>query len=290
MDHPPFPLLGITSRATLERCRLGAPPLAGKSQASVIVCSYPKSGTTWLQNIVATLFSEDSKQGPLSHISDYTPFYEADSTWEKIDSGEHPVCRNHEALGVRMFNTHLYPSMVPEDAKVIYVMRRGKDVVHSFYQHLSHQIIDGKVDFEGSFEEFVQGWVEGSMPFGKWTDHLKVWREEERPGVLYLVYEEMKADLGHAVHQVAEFLELTLSYDDVEALVPRFTIDAMKADRKMFEPVSVQWEEGFQFVRKGEVGDSAQAFESVKMAQLFDSLVAEAWPEGVPVWAAPLVD
>jgi len=151
------------------------------------------------------------------------------------------VCRNHEALGVRMFNTHLYPSMVPEDAKVIYVMRRGKDVVYSFYQHLSHQIIDGKVDFEGSFEEFVQGWVEGGMPFGKWTDHLKVWREEARPGVLYLVYEEMKADLGRAVHQVAEFLELGLSYDDVEALVTRFTIDAMKADRKMFEPVSVQW-------------------------------------------------
>jgi hypothetical protein len=40
--------------------------------------------------------------------------------------GTHPICTNHAALGRRLFNTHLYPSMLPAGAKVIYVSRRGQ--------------------------------------------------------------------------------------------------------------------------------------------------------------------
>jgi hypothetical protein len=75
----------------------------------------------------------------------------------------------------------------------------------------------------------------------------------------------------------------------VGALVPRFTIESMKAERKKFEPVSVQWKPGFNFVRKGVVGDSSAAFDDEQTRALYGQMVADAWPEGLPEWALPLV-
>ena len=106
--------------------------------------------------------------------------------------------------------------------------------------------------------------------------------------MLYLYYEDMKADLSTAVHTVAQFLASPMSREEVEALVGRFTIETMKKERATFEPVSVQWKEGFQFVRNGQVGDSRDAF-SPAAAALFDEAVRTAWPSGVPGWAQPLV-
>jgi hypothetical protein len=42
--------------------------------------SYPKSGTTWTQNICYTLATKGER--PLDHISHYAPFYEVDRTWD----------------------------------------------------------------------------------------------------------------------------------------------------------------------------------------------------------------
>ena len=73
------------ARSSLTRPRPTPTVDTADAKPTVFCCSYPKSGTTWLQNIVATLASRGAELG---HISDYTPFYEADSTWEKIDGGE----------------------------------------------------------------------------------------------------------------------------------------------------------------------------------------------------------
>ena len=51
----------------------------------------------------------------LDHISRYTPFLEADRTWEGSAVAE-PVHANHQRLGWRAFNTHLLPAMLPAAA------------------------------------------------------------------------------------------------------------------------------------------------------------------------------
>eukprot|EP00051_Salpingoeca_urceolata_P016133 m.213035 g.213035 ORF g.213035 m.213035 type:complete len:318 (-) comp18597_c0_seq1:882-1835(-) len=245
MVLPPPPMLSLTSEATLAACKvINVTEQAGRRGGLVLVCSYPKSGTTVMQNVVLRLcilaqqrhnqvtggggehrdsiHTEDrgkvhtenrggvdngvddgalSKHGyPLSlcdvrHISDWTPFFEIDPHWvpcsdtrascraggiiiakgtaaagtataddaPQLQPASH-IAAAHRLLGRRVYNTHLpwnmlpgtaasppsspappppppslFPSPSPNWPRYIYMVRNGKDVLASFWYHLSNQ-------------------------------------------------------------------------------------------------------------------------------------------------------
>ena len=87
MSFPPMPLLSISSPKTIEKCKsLSLRP------SDVFICSYPKSGTTWTQQIVLSLLlvnnrlqkekGDDGNKNEhediieYDHVSDFAPFYE----------------------------------------------------------------------------------------------------------------------------------------------------------------------------------------------------------------------
>ena len=70
-DLPPLPLLPITSTTTITNCKYYQPT------NDIFIASYPKSGTTWTQNIVFQLLAARNAT-PLTHISDFAPFFEVD--------------------------------------------------------------------------------------------------------------------------------------------------------------------------------------------------------------------
>ena len=119
---------------TLEAC--GSLKL---DKNTVFICSYPKSGTTFMQNIVFHVVTKGARE--LDHISNYAPFFEDDKTWS-FESGEAQLRKDiqkfQREIKWRMFNTHLWWSMLPKngDAKYIYVVRNARDVCCSFYHHL----------------------------------------------------------------------------------------------------------------------------------------------------------
>ena len=69
-----LPLLPITLPRTLRAC--ASLPLTCQT---LFIGSYPKSGTTWLQNMAYELVTRGGR--PLDHISTYCPFYENDASW-----------------------------------------------------------------------------------------------------------------------------------------------------------------------------------------------------------------
>ena len=268
-------LLPITSSITLDRC-LNPPLFNG---ITIFICSYPKSGTTWTQSIVYhilnthlnTMYSADTANNnididSITHISDISPFYEADSTWD-LSSGliKEKYTNNHIKFGnIRIFNTHLLLHMLPKgnNYKHIYCYREGKDVVTSFYYHLSNQIGDGGTGDENrttSFSTFLSLWLNGDIPYGKHTDHLlsyitsttatttatattntgtnttnaSIQYTANNSNILYLCYEDMVGDLLGQVKRVVAFLGLDSSISDsviVESILPRLSFRAMKAD------------------------------------------------------------
>lgn len=280
-DCPQMPLLPTTSQATLRGCA----SLSVNSK-NVFICSYPKSGTTWMQNIVYTLATNGRE---LDHISKYAPFFESDRSWSHTDDGSeiaeiHRIC--HREIGWRIFNTHLYWTMMPRngDARYIYVVRNGKDVCNSYYHHFTHMTIeDGGTDL--SFDDYFQEWIKGNLTYGKWTDHLKSWMEAfDDPRVLVVSYESLKSDLRSALLAINAHCNFGLSEADIDILIPRFSFKYMKENVHKFNPIFFKWVDkgdGFEFVRKGVVGDHRTIF-TEEHSKLFDEMVKESFPHGIP--------
>lgn len=206
----------------------------------------------------------------LSHISDYSPFYEVDRTWQRTDGGAaspssdgwelSPRFRdNHARLGCRVFNTHLRWELMPkgEKCKYIYVYRDGRDACVSFYHHLLNQA--DADPFEGTFDQFFEDWLRGRIIFGGWSRHLKSWVPRARHdecNILLVKYEDLVGDLLGNLERISTFLDKSYSRDFIACnILPHVTFAGMKEHRRLYEPVSVEWKPGFQFIRKGIVGD-----------------------------------
>lgn len=223
-----------------------------------------------MQGIVYQILSQGDES--FHHISDYSPFYEADRTWDG-DRVAEKYAGSHAALSSRIFNTHLRWEIMPKSAggpdkparcKYIYVYRDGKDACTSFYHHLSSQADSDP--FEGTFDEFVNLWLQNKIPFGSWAGHLKSWigaASDPNNNILVVRYEDMLADIEGAVVRISDFLGKNSDLPYLRStILPHISIDYMRAHREQYDPVSVSWKDGFQFIRKGVAGDHKNSFTS----------------------------
>ena len=149
--------------------------------------------------------------------------------------------------------------------KYIYVMRSGTDVCYSFYHHLSNQdeASGGTGSAFPTFPHFAQQWLDGQLPYGKWTDHVCAWLEEGvGEQVLVVTYEDLFVDLESQVQRIAKFIGLeALSAVQLEELLPKLTFAGMRSKSTAFSPISVKWKDPtFNFLRKGTVGDSKETW------------------------------
>lgn len=131
-------------------------------------------------------------------------------------------------------------------------------------------------------DEFVTDWINGKICFGSWHDHLNSWLNETAEStadarkdsrVLVISYEEMKESLGDVVLKIARHLRVELNQDQLRKILPKLSFDYMKSNIKKFEPRSVKWikkNDGFSFVRKGEVGDAKNLFSQKHETQFLE--------------------
>lgn len=262
-----MPFLPITSPETIKKC--ASLPLR---ETDIFICSYPKSGTTWLQHVVLSLLISHLEKNsvyvpPYSHVSVYAPFFEIDPHWDDAGELAPSIRENHALIGRRIFNTHLRFDMLPETGKggkFIYIVRSPLDACVSFYYHLSHQVEGG---FEGSFDDFFCDWLSGDIVYGAWDDHISSYagafantcgmraKLDDGREFLFLCYEEMIADLPKVVDVLTKFLGFDIPREIQTNLLPTFSFAHMKASIDRFQPKSVQWKHQFSFLRRGRTGD-----------------------------------
>lgn len=271
---PEMPLLPITSPATVEACRG-----LEVTDRDIFICSYPKSGTTWTQNLVCRLLAAYSEQDLAEdwHLSHSAPFYEVDQYWEEDGSrkpAQTPLISSktgNNAQEYRVFNTHLRPHQLPPQAKCIYVMRDPLDVLASFYYHLIHMAQDDG-GYEGTAAEFCKDFVEGTILYGKWQDHMEAFLSTNvsQPR-LSLHYDEMKEDLTREATKVASFLGVPdeLLSTVVHKALPHCTFSSMRDERWRYSPKSVDWKVDpatgkpyGDFIRSGRIGDGETFWET----------------------------
>ncbi|KAK6469729.1 sulfotransferase 2B1-like [Huso huso] len=250
----------------------------------VFVVTYPKSGTTWMQEIVPVILSG----GDLSPIQtipnwDRMPWLEEKRALHLLDARPSP----------RGIVTHLPYQLMPSSfsqskAKVIYVTRNPKDVlVSSFHFHGMATFLEDP----GTFEEFMEKFLAGKLLFGKWFDHVKGWRSSElKERILYVTYEEMLEDLRGAVVKLSRFLGRPLSEEAVDRIVEKGGFESMKNNAMSnysLVPGDVFNKEKSEFLRKGVSGDwrnhfsaaNEERFNSVYREEMKDTDLKFSWDE-----------
>ncbi len=220
------------------------------------VVAYPKSGTTWMEQIVHLLANNGEQTDKV--LSEAVPWLEGAATryggLENLirDSGDR-----------RYFHSHLPVSLMPifgkTKAKYIYVARNPKDNAVSYYYHAR-----SKMGYEGSWSEFIKLYVEGKVAYGSIFDHVLDWWKvsQDRDHVMFVKYEDMKKDLGQVVTDVANFINIPLTSDLLDAVVAASKFSAMAINPK----ANLDWvpqREGIpKHMRKGIVGDWKNHFSS----------------------------
>ncbi|KAH7972485.1 hypothetical protein HPB52_012505 [Rhipicephalus sanguineus] len=92
-----------------------------------------------------------------------------------------------------------------ENAKYLYVARNPYDCAVSFYHFLKG--FTPKTFTDVSFERFLTLFLSGKALYGDYFDHLLPWYERRNDAnVLFLTYEELKADTRSQVLKIAEFV------------------------------------------------------------------------------------
>ncbi|WZZ13099.1 hypothetical protein YC2023_106188 [Brassica napus] len=181
----------------------------------IIIASYPKSGTTWLKALTVALLerskkhSSDDADHPLLYDNPHCiiPFLEINMYHE---SSSPNLAKFSEPP--RLFSTHMplhtmHETLKHSPCKIVYVCRDVKDTLIScwFYSSAIYKIEPTRSVLESRFEELCNG-TNYLGPF--WEHLLSYWRGsmEDPKHVLFMRYEEMKAEPRDQIKRLADFL------------------------------------------------------------------------------------
>ncbi|MBN1810627.1 MAG: sulfotransferase domain-containing protein [Anaerolineae bacterium] len=229
----------------------------------IIIASYSKSGTTWVQQIVAQLLWQGAEH---LNVAEMSPWLDC-----RFPSHE-------EKLAVVAAQTHrrFIKSHLPVDAlvfspqaKYIYVGRDGRDVLWSTYHHHLNmkpdvvQSIDAAPGRVGpplgyapeSVLQYFRDWLtKDGYPWWPFWEHvLSWWRIRDLPNVMLLHFADLKADMPAEIRRTAAFLDIPIDESTWETIIEHCTFDYMKAHGARSVPFSGDlWEGGAKtFMHKG---------------------------------------
>lgn len=167
----------------------------------IFIATYPKCGTTWTQQIVFLLLNDGRPPADIGEYFSKHPFIDMLGN-EGVESMVRPAA----------IKTHFPFNYVPYSpiAKYICVVRNPKDALVSFFHHTRG--IPGYQFANGSFDTYFELFLEGKVDYGDYFDHLISWWDHRYDqNVIFLTFEEMKQDIGTAVHKIASFIDKSIA-------------------------------------------------------------------------------
>ncbi|OWF35184.1 sulfotransferase family cytosolic 1B member 1-like [Mizuhopecten yessoensis] len=233
----------------------------------VLICSYPKSGTHWIWEVVSMLMRSKAER---------VPGVKESAMLELI-----PQSRFDNLPSPRVLNTHLQYGQVPKDmlnrrCKILYMIRNPKDISVSFFNHHT-KLLD--YEFTGSWEQYLPRFLRGDVDCGSWFDFTLSWENfivqiPDYP-ILAVYFEDMKnSNPLREIERIAAFLEVPCDVMFLERVAQLCNFNEMKRDKEPLEDAE-DWRDGKpDMYRKGVVGDWKNWF-TVGQNDLFDKVFSE---------------
>ena len=269
----------------------------------IIIATYPKCGTTWVQRIVSLLVFQSPEPLP---IFDVSPWIDAsfgppiEAVIEQLEKQQHR----------RFIKAHLPFDGLPfyEEVRYIHVARDGRDSCMSYFNHCAgytekmYEALDRAADDMGgpaprcpsSVQTFWRDWLtkgirpessDGHPTHSFFDFESSYWRARHRSNLLLVHYNDLSADLAGEMRRIADFLEIEVGDELWPELVEAATFGRMKREGAALLPhAEVVFEGGYErFLYKGSNGRWQEEIPA-DLLGLYEQKVASRFTPGLARW------
>jgi len=232
----------------------------------IVIATYAKSGTTWLQQIIAQLLFDGEANLETAEMSPWMDL--------RVPPKEIKLATVEAQTHRRFLKTHLpVDALVFSDkAKYIYVGRDGRDVLWSLYNHhvnandawyAALNDTPGRVGPPigkppATIEQYYHDWMDQNghpwWPF--WENVLSWWEIKELPNVYMLHFADLKKDMPGEIRRLARYLDIPIKDEKWDDILLHCSFDYMKANAAKSVPLGgAFWDGGAKtFIHKGQNG------------------------------------
>jgi aryl sulfotransferase len=257
----------------------------------IVISTYAKSGTTWMQQIVAQLlFGPD----PSLEVAEMSPWLDLRVPPKAVKL---PVV---EAQTHRRFiKTHLPVDALvfSPRAKYIYIGRDGRDVIWSFYNHhvnanatwyAALNDTPGRVGPPiepppSDIRDYWHDWLSrDGHPFWPFWENVRTWYAiRDLPNVLLVHFANLKRDMRGQMRRIAAFLDVSIDEATWPDILEYCSFDWMKAHATKSVPLGgAFWDAGAQvFINKGVNGRWSDVLTAEESAEYEARALRELGPE-----------
>lgn len=232
----------------------------------IVIATYAKSGTTWMQQIVSQLIFEGRTDLPVAEMSPWVDL--------RIPPKEIKLAEIEKQQHRRFLKTHLPVDALvfSETAKYIYIGRDGRDVLWSMYNHhataneMWYDALNntpGRVGPEigkppATAAEYFEHWLDndGEPLWPYWENIRSWWAIRDLPNVKLVHFADLKRDLPGQIRAIADFLDIGIAPETMDDILWHCSFEYMKSHATASVPLGgAFWDGGAKtFIHKGRNG------------------------------------
>ncbi len=229
----------------------------------IIISTYAKSGTTWVQQMVGQMLFGPDPELPTGQISPWVDLRVPPKAFK---------LQEIEALAHRRFlKTHLPVDALvfSPTAKYLYIGRDGRDVVWSLHNHhlngneAYYDVLNNSPGLVGppmercdpDIHRYWQTWLErdGYPHWSLWDNVRSWWAVRDLPNVKMIHFNDLKRDMRGQMAEIADFLGIDVKPANWDEIALYCSFDWMRAHGEKAVPLGgAIWEGGVStFINKG---------------------------------------
>ncbi|MCX7403548.1 MAG: sulfotransferase domain-containing protein [Planctomycetia bacterium] len=229
----------------------------------IVIATYAKSGTTWMQQIVAQLMFDGD---PDISVAEMSPWVDL-----RVPPKDVKLPLLEAQTHRRFMKTHLPVDAIRfcPKARYLYIGRDGRDVVWSMYNHhvnANQTWYDALNDTPGrvgppiepppdDIRQYWREWLDrDGHPFWPfWENTRSWWAVRDLPNVKFIHFANLKHDMAREIRAIATFLDIPIKESRWEAILNHCSFEWMKKNATKSVPLGgAFWDAGAEvFINKG---------------------------------------